>query len=129
MIDKIGILHMAQQLAEHAAARQSVVAENIAQVDTPGYLRQDVPSFSETYRASEPGADMRATRPGHFGQIEPGAALRAFTDDGGTIAPNGNNVSLEQEILDSAEIRQQHQMALSIYRSGLGMVRASLGRR
>lgn len=129
MIGQIEILHMAQQLAEHAAARQSVVAKNIAHADTPGFRQQDVQSFSETYRNTDAVSDMRATRRGHFGKMEASAMPVAFEVEGGTVKPNGNNVSLENEILKSAEIKQQHDMALSIYRSGLGIVRASLGRR
>ncbi|MFV0335150.1 MAG: FlgB family protein [Tropicimonas sp.] len=128
MFDKIELLNMAQRLAQHAAARQSVVARNIAQVDTPGYRQRDIASFADTYRAGE-GDGLRATREGHLGTTESSAAPRPFLVEGGTIAPNGNNVSLEGEILKAAEIRQQHDMALSIYRSGLGVIRASLGRR
>ena len=47
---------------------------------------------------------------------------------GGTAAPNGNSVSLEAEMVKAVEVRQQHEMALAIYRSSSNVVRASLGR-
>lgn len=127
MLDRIGILQMARQLAEHSAARQSVVARNIAHADTPGYRQQDIPDFSEIYRSA--GTEMRATRSGHVNHAETGGRGKPFVVDGGTVAPNGNTVSLEDQILESAEIQQKHDMALAIYRSGLGVLRASLGRR
>ncbi|MDV7141388.1 FlgB family protein [Tropicimonas sp. TH_r6] len=128
MTDRIELLSMAQKLAEHAATRQSVVAKNIANVDTPGFKRLGLPSFAETYEASGGSASMRATRPGHLGAMSDSMPMKARVQDGGTVKPNGNNVSLEDEILTSADIRQQHEMALSIYQSGLGIMRASLGR-
>ncbi len=128
MTDRIELLSMAQKLAEHAAARQSVVAKNIANVDTPGFKRLDLPSFAETYETTRGDSSMRATRPGHFGTMSDTPQLKARVQDGGTVKPNGNNVSLEEEILTSAEVRQQHDMAISIYQSGLGIMRASLGR-
>ncbi|RYH07492.1 FlgB family protein [Tropicimonas sp. IMCC6043] len=127
MLDRIGILQMARQLAEHSAARQSVVARNIAHADTPGYRQQDIPDFSEIYRSA--GTGMRATRSGHVNHTETGGRGKPFVVDGGPVAPNGNTVSLEDQILESAEIQQKHDMALAIYRSGLGVLRASLGRR
>lgn len=129
MTDRLEILQMARQLAEHAAARQSVVARNIAHADTPGYRQQDIPDFTEIYRDAGAGSEMRATRSGHFGRMESRVSADPFITGGGTVAPNGNDVSLEDQILKSAEVQQQHDMALAIYRSGLGVLRASLGRR
>ncbi|NDR58536.1 FlgB family protein [Aliiruegeria sabulilitoris] len=128
MTTKIELLNMAQQLAQHAAARQSVVAENIANVDTPGYRQQDIPSFADSYNEFSGEGSMRATRPGHFGHSSQETAAKARIVESGVVAPNGNSVSLEDEILKSAEIQQQHDMAISIYRSGLGVIRASIGR-
>ena len=104
---------MAQQLARHAAARQEVVARNIAQVDTPGFRQMDIPSFAEIYGDSQID-DMRATRAGHLGVLESEASGRPFLAKGGTTAPNGNNISLETEVLKAAEIRQEHEMALAV---------------
>lgn len=128
MTDRIEVLHMARQLAEYAAARQSAVARNVAHADTPGYKQQDLPSFSATYRQAETGNGLRMTRPGHLGLATAATMPQPRQVEGGTVAPNGNSVSLEDEILKSAQIRQQHDMALSVYRTGLGIIRASLGR-
>jgi flagellar basal-body rod protein FlgB len=46
----------------------------------------------------------------------------------GSDAPNGNSVSLESEMVKAAEVRQQHDMALSIYRSTSDILKLALGR-
>jgi flagellar basal-body rod protein FlgB len=125
MFEKLELTRMAQALAAHSGARMAVIASNVAHADTPGYKAQDIPDFSTVF-AAESGA-MRATRPGHLasagGQI-PLLAERAR----GHEAPNGNSVSLEAEMVKSVEARQNHEMALAIYRATSDVVRASLGR-
>lgn len=124
MFEKLEITRMAQALAAHAGARLGVIAGNVANADTPGFKAQDLPDFGTIYQADGP---MRVSRPGHIGG--PGLAdqpiLRTIT---GSAAPNGNSVSLEAEMVKAAEVRQQHDMALVIYRSMSELMRTSLGR-
>lgn len=127
MFEKLEITAMSQAMASHAGARLGVIARNVANADTPGYRTQDVDDFATVWRAaSEDG--MRATRPGHAGTSSTGAA-----DDSHIVrghgAPNGNTVSLEAEMVKAVETRQQHDMALAIYRGTSEVIRASLGRR
>lgn len=125
MFGKLDVTRMAQALAAQAGARQGVVAQNIANADTPGYKAQDLPDFAEAF-ATVSGSPMRATRPGHQGSVPPaGAQARAVP---GSPAPDGNTVSLETEMVRAVEVRQQHDMALSVYRSVSDIVRSSLGR-
>ena len=46
----------------------------------------------------------------------------------GADSPNGNTVSLEQEMVKMADVRKDHEMALAIYRNASGILRASLGK-
>lgn len=125
MFENLELLKMAGAMSQRAGARMSVVAQNIANADTPGFKAMDLPSFAETY--DESGAEMRATRSGHFA-TDAGAAEPSARRAKGTAAPNGNTVSLEQEMVKTATIRQDHEMALSIYRASTDILRASLGR-
>ena len=127
MYDQLEILSMARGLATHAAARHQVVAENLAQSDTPGYRSRDVASFAESYRDPS-GLTLRATRAGHIPDSAPPAPLRPFVERGIDGDPNGNTVSIESQLVKSAQVQLQHDMALSIYRTTLGIMRATLGR-
>ena len=125
MFEKLELTRMAQALAAQSGARMAVIAENVANADTPGYKAKDVPAFSEVYEAG--GLDMRATRPGH---LVGHAAANLPNPDlvRGHESPNGNSVSLDAEMVKSVEARQSHEMALAIYRATSDVVRASLGR-
>ena len=127
MFDKPEIFGMAAQSAANAAARMGAIGRNIANSDTPGYRATDLKSFAETYRG---GGDLtlNLTRAGHIGGMrsDQGAIPVALS---GHMSPNGNNVSLEGEMMRAAAVRKDHDMAMSIYRTSLNILRASLGRR
>ena len=44
-------------------------------------------------------------------------------------APNGNTVSIEYELVRQADAKRQFDLSLSVYQSGLSLLRTSLGRR
>ncbi|MDJ0627390.1 MAG: FlgB family protein [Rhodobacter sp.] len=128
MYGTLEIFRMAHGLAVHASARQSAIAGNVANADTPGYRAQDIAPFSETYRAEPHSTALRGTRAGHLGG-EGAASPEPRTHDApGPSAPNGNTVSLETEMMKGVEVRQTHEMALSIYKTSLDILRTSLGR-
>jgi flagellar basal-body rod protein FlgB len=116
MFDTLEIFGLAQAQARHAAARQAVVAQNIANADTPGYRAHDLTPFADMVR----GLDARA---GGF----PDLAIRTV-DAGGPASPNGNTVSLETEMLRGIEAQRSHSRALRVYESALTVLRSSLGR-
>ena len=130
MFEKMEIFRMAQGLATHAAARQSAIAQNVANADTPGYRARDIAPFSEAFASGrQDNVPLRTTRPGH---VFPGETTRATwqaveVDRPGAESPNGNNVSLETEMMMAAEVQQEHELALTVYRSALSILRTSLG--
>ena len=76
MFEKLELTRMAQSLAAHSGARMAVIAENVANADTPGYKAQDLPAFSEVF--AEAGSPMRAT-PRPPGRAATRCACRART--------------------------------------------------
>ncbi|MEO0999922.1 MAG: FlgB family protein [Pseudomonadota bacterium] len=138
MFEDLSVLRLAAGLAQHATARQSVIAENIANADTPNYIARDIVSFADMVAgrpgsAGEIGATALApgtTRPGHFAMTARGGAFAAVEEDPapGSISPNGNGVSLEDQMMRSAEVRMQHDLALGIYSKTLALMRLGLGR-
>lgn len=128
MFEKPEILSMAGALSAHAELRQRVIAENVANADTPGYRARDVADFSKVYR-SDDGFRMKTVMPGQSDGVS-----SAFSDAVGIrpgsqdASPNGNSVSVETEMVAAADVKQTHDMALAIYRSSLGILRSSLGR-
>jgi flagellar basal-body rod protein FlgB len=128
MFIKPEVLAIASSLSAHAAARQALIAENVANADTPAYRAKDIADFAATYREAL-GVGMTRTRPGHiFGE---GGATTASAPQVSLsqMSPNGNSVSLETEMVKSAEVQREQDLALAVYGKSLDILRASLGRR
>lgn len=128
MDQNLTLLRLASSLAAHATARQSVVTENVANADTPGFRARDLTDFATTLDEG-PAFRARASRPAHmdFGADAHGFEAResaAF----GAETPNGNSVSLEDQMIRAAEARQSHDLALGVYRKTMDILRTSLGR-
>jgi flagellar basal-body rod protein FlgB len=125
----LDILNTAQSLAGHAATRQSVVARNIANADTPGLKALDVSRFSDSYDNPNDSFGLKSTRHNHLdvGQIPASQSSKNIADDGES-APNGNSVSLEKEMVKSAELKHQYDLALGVYRKSMDILRISLGK-
>ncbi len=127
MFGSLEIMRMANALAAHSGARLGVIAQNIANADTPGFKAQDLPDSAATW--AEAGGDgMKATRPGHNGTMATTAEPMAMRRDG-PASPNGNTVSLQDEMVRAAQVRQDHDMALAVYKNAGDILRAALGRR
>jgi len=128
MFENLDIFRLAGGLASNAAARQSVIAANVANADTPGYRALDISPFSQAYRAGDAGMEMRRTMAGHLASFPAQISAPEPVDTPGPSSPNGNTVSLEGEMVKAAENRQQHELALSVYQTSLNILRTSLGR-
>jgi flagellar basal-body rod protein FlgB len=127
----IAILRLAGSLASYASVRQGVIAENIANADSPGFRARDLVPFAEVFAArAQPAFAPGATRPGHFAfeAAAPRMAMRE-THAPGTLNPNGNSVGLEDQMMRAAQVKLQHDLALGVYSKSLAILRAGLGRR
>ena len=129
MFEKIEMLRMARAMGQHTQARHIEVARNIANADTPGFRAHDLQPFAETYRQAEDSGTLRVSNARHLDapQWSPGGAR--VIEVAGPVSPNGNSVSLEEEMVRAAEVKSSHDRSLTIYRSGLDLLRSSLGRR
>ena len=129
MFGKIDTMRMAQDLGIHATERQRVVAANVANADTPGYRAQDLGDFTDSFDRL-PAFGLRATRAAHVSAGDWGGnATAARIDAAGEPSPNGNTVSLEEEMVRAADAKRQFDLSLSVFQSGLTMLRTAIGRR
>jgi len=118
MFKDLSILSTATLMARYAVERHAVISENIANADTPGFKAKDLEPFSEAFKS---------------GNALPSGALanrnRARPiETTGVASPNGNTVSLEDQMARGGEVARDHQTAVTIYTRALAMLRTSLGR-
>ena len=128
MFDNIETLKMADALIAHGTRRQKLIAANVANSDTPGFKAQDLDDFARTYD-SLPGEGLRTTDPRHIGASGWGMGQQRQISAGGEPAPNGNTVSIEDEVFRMSGARREFDIALTVTRSSLSLMRTSIGRR
>ncbi|MGK7868697.1 flagellar basal body rod protein FlgB [Falsiroseomonas sp. E2-1-a20] len=107
--------------------RQAVLAQNIANADTPEFRPRDLTPFARML-AGTMQPPLARTAPNH---LHAGGRAR----DGGRedrsvaeAAPDGNAVSLDREAVRIAETDTAHALAMQVHRSFTGMFRLALGR-
>ena len=144
MFENINAFQLASTMARHANERQSVIASNIANADTPGYRAKDIVPFADHFdrwdwasRPLEPAGNRPTMRPTETGGgAKPLLLTRPVETFGGPkeidapdeTSPNGNTVSLEAQMVKSTVASRQHDMALAVYKHSLSFIRTAIGR-
>jgi len=108
--------------------RQKVLAENIANADTPRYRARDLaaPTFTGTLQRAS--FAMTVTDPAH---IEPSGGSARFADDRNAryeTRPRGTAVSHEEEMLKLAGNQADYDAVTSIYTHSLSLIKTAVGR-
>ena len=122
------ILSMLRTRMQWHQQRQKVLAENIANADTPRYRARDLapPSFSGALQ--QVSISMARTDPGH---IEPTGGGSQFEDDRNAryeTRPRGTAVSHEEEMLKLAGNQADYDAVTSIYTHSLSLIKTAVGK-
>jgi flagellar basal-body rod protein FlgB len=104
------------------AARQRTLADNIANVDTPGYVRQEV-TFESQLRDAMSAAD--AAPASEVSTIE-AVDLAASRDASTPARSNGNNVVIEKEMGDVARNMLQYETAAHLLSLRMRALRSAI---
>ena len=123
----IGLFDLAQRRLAWASQRQAVLAQNIANANTPGYKPHDVQAFSKTL-ASTQSVEAVRTQPSHLSGTLAAAAPNEVVDRSHMHAADGNAVSLDEQLVKLADTETTHSFVTSIYRTYIGMFNTALGR-
>ncbi len=130
-ISDIGLFRLAERRLAWSDQRQQVLAQNVANANTPGYQPRDLAPFAQSLmQASFAVASAPAqTEPGHMaGTISPNAAMLDTSRRPDARAPDGNAVSLQDELTKVAETDNLHEFTLNLYHTYLGMFSTALGK-
>lgn len=125
-----GIRERMQNLSE----RQRVVATNIANSETPGYKAREVsePNFAELVGGSGMIAAPRVQltdRMKSLGAIQPIGTGLILDKDITETKPDGNNVTLEDQLLKMGEIQADFTAMTGLYRKQMSMLKTAVGGR
>ena len=113
--------------------RQRVLAENVANAETPGFRPRDLaaPKFEDRLQPTAPILALARSDPGHLGASASGGAGEFAVErrSRSAVRPTGNAVSLEDEMLKVAANQMDYQAATTLYGKSLGLIKTALGKR
>ena len=130
-LTKISLFNAMTQRLNWLSQRQSVLAQNIANANTPNYKPQDLKELdfvAMLSKSREGSLAMAQTREGHLG----GGAVKAvnyksFETTGQETTPTGNAVILEEQLIKTSETRMNYVTTLSLYKKHVDMIKMALG--
>lgn len=121
------VLTLASRHRDWLAARQTAVATNIANANTPGFKALTVQSFGEAIRSAETGGSVVTSHPRHLAAVDAARAAQIEQNENTGIATHsGNSVDLEAELQAAGSVKREYSLNVSIAKTFRRMVMASL---
>ena len=105
--------------------RQRVIAENVANADTPGYAGRDLNQPTDFAAALSGGGPLTMMRTSalHIAPAGPTARFDAHKAPDSETTLDGNSVVVEEQMLKMAESRMAYDAAIGLYQKSMQMLR------
>ena len=123
---RIGLFSLAEQRLAWTDRRQTLLAENIANADTPGWRPRDVLPFATLLSGAQRPLTPVQTEPGDMAGLPP--EIATAQDSTGPTAPDGNGVQLDMQLSRVADTETTQRLTTDLYMKYLGFFRTALGR-
>lgn len=131
MAAKLSLFEVFAKRLDWLSQRQNLIAQNIAQADTPGYVPKDLAgdAFVRELRNTNVALRTAKTGVGHIpGTLENGGgAPTRETRKQYEAAPSGNAVIIEEQLVKMAQTQMDHATVTNLYNKYMGMFRMALG--
>lgn len=134
-LKSISLFSSLNQKMNWLTERQKVLAQNIANANTPGYVPRDLKNVSfkaHLGQTDASGIRMRTTVRGHMpgaGGVGAGYDVKVQDTKFGMSGQDGNAVNLEDELIKMSETQMKYGMAINLYRKHVTMIKTALGRK
>lgn len=129
-LTQIPLLDMLTRRMNWLNERQKVLSQNIANADTPNYVPRDLEPLDFESLTRSKRLKLAATDVRHVGlRGFDGSAREQQVKQTYEASPSGNEVSLEQQLLNVADTRMDYELTTTLYKKSVGLIRMALGRR
>ncbi|MCG8511465.1 MAG: flagellar basal body rod protein FlgB [Rhodospirillales bacterium] len=131
-LNKIAVFAIAKKRLGWLTQRQEVLAQNIANADTPNYKARDLEKFEfqRLIRRESAQLNMVSTHESHEGGRR--KRIRDFTEEKDRkpyeTTPSGNSVVLEEQMGKINNTSASHKLTTKLYTKQLAMIRTALGK-
>jgi flagellar basal-body rod protein FlgB len=131
-IQDIGLFQGLSAKMDYLNQRQSILSQNVANADTPGYRPKDLEKvdFGAMMKnlTGDESVKVAVTDEMHMpnpkAEIDPRSKKQKHTYE---VAPAGNAVVMEEQLFQSSKNGMDYGLMLNIYQKQVGMLRTALG--
>lgn len=133
-IGNIALFQAMNAKMSYLTARQKVISQNVANADTPNYVAQDLRKADFSKMLGNIGQNkmrvsMETSNPLH--QMAPDESPNpkiAKDKHPFEVAPDGNSVVLEEQMMKASDVQMEYAMMVNLYKDSADMIRTALGR-
>ncbi|MDB5475596.1 MAG: flgB [Phenylobacterium sp.] len=128
-LSQIPLFQMLRGRLSYLSDRQKLIAENVANANTPGYKPHDLKPFSfqaqVAAQASGSASSMAVTQPGHISppHARSVTVVKPVATKDSETTLDGNSVVLEEEMLKMGQARMEYDAAIGFYQKSLNLIR------
>ena len=111
--------------------RQRLLAENVANADTPNFRPRDLAplDFGRQVQQASGQLQLALTSPSHLSGPSATSAFATERPGKHDVRPAGNAVNLEDEMMKVAANQMDHQAAISLYSRSMGLLKTAIGKK
>jgi flagellar basal-body rod protein FlgB len=122
-----GLFDLLTQKMSYLNQKQGVLAENVANVDTPGYKQLEMQPFTFGDAMRQASIGMAVTDPHHIVPASmAGVNAKTFASKNGEVSPSGNSVDIESQMMEVSKTAVDYQTMTSIYHKMTGLFKISI---
>ncbi len=134
VLDNIPLFAVLKGRLGYLAQRERLVAENVANADTPGFSPRDLKpfTFAQHVAAQKSGAhsmgvnaspEAAAAMAKQSGGMKKTTSYKAVSSPDSETTLDGNQVVLEEQMLKMNETRMNYDAAITFYQKSMGLLR------
>lgn len=131
-IENLALFKAAGAKMQYLNQRQQVLAQNIANADTAGYVPKDLTEldFSKVLARVSGENRMHVSTPsgshlpshGQMGNVD--VRDQSVTYE---VSPSGNAVNIEEQLVKSNQVQMDYNLMLNIMKKQIGMMKTAIG--
>lgn len=115
MVQPVNLFDLASQQAKWLSVRQTTVASNVANANTPGYRTLDIEPFEKVLNGTR--VALQSTHENHQKIGATDAAFNVERNEEPGVLPSENTVSMEKELVKAGEVRRSFELNTAIVKA------------
>ena len=131
MFENLTLFKMAQRSLDYQAKRQSVLADNVANANTPHFKSKDLSelSFKDLLKPDSSSLQVTQTHPNHMSldsqALKVSTLIEKRPDE---TKPDGNEVSLEEQMAKIGDVQGKYTLAINLFMKHVSMLKTAIGK-